>query len=597
MTYLRMHSLKGVNKMNRKGFTLAELVLSIGILGLVSMSLLSMLTAGYSMLFRSRKFAEDTYTVQQTIEQQMEDARVTAPDGVIGENHTFAINLWGKDIEGSWIQSDIASEGITHGEIHVFVPQYKVEYTVPEIDSVSIVAERSGTTISEPFFYPLNQDVTFTGTKVDGDQSNFLLNVYRWYMSPISATPSSDYRDWIIVKEWNEARTPLSFADAYDEDLEEFTAIPNIEANYNVLDLNADFGFSDEQIALNYAGRSFVYSVTPYSDIGRIGEEIFSNAISTNRILSIPDITVQVEWDGTESLDLRDDYSQVDANMLNSAIVPVNATWATPEVELWDPNDPANAGRTEDVHNGSVVGFPDGVKLHLIMVDEIVTLPVGSVSITGDSRLVIPTSSSLDFYYSAQILDSNGQPMTDAVVVWNVTGIDSGTTISNVSGNTLRIRVSSSAISGNFNISATYESESASLDVGVVKTYYSGLNYSTVSTTNNTNTRTTTYTINIKGNDGLAIATIPYEAFLIQLGGDERTLEEWDDYQIWSNNRLRDVYNITFNSQNNGTYVITMKNNRSSSNQYDYSGEVTIEYQSAPDVTIGTNLRVQYYDN
>src|SRR6056297_318565 len=302
--------------MNNKGLSLVELILSIALIGLISISTLPLITFGYTNLFSSSKYVDESYEVQQEVELVMEEKRDVSISE--GDPDSFTVEIFGKDITGHHIVKDIPDAGDSHGEINVFVPEYKVVYTVPVVDEGDVVvkAYRDGVFIPDdesetifPLATPESEStsssyITFQASEPDVSTEEFLLNVYRWYMSPVTSTPP-DKNDLIIVKEWNEARTPLSFEDSND-----LNHVPNIEVNYDELDLREvyahlypsypnlseeDEADLAEKINDRFAGRYIYYSVTPYSTIGRIGkEEISQELIASNKISSISDLYVTV---------------------------------------------------------------------------------------------------------------------------------------------------------------------------------------------------------------------------------------------------------------------------------------------------------------
>jgi hypothetical protein len=364
--------------MNNKGLSLVELILSIALIGLISISTLPLITFGYTNLFSSSKYVDEAYDVQQEIEQTMEEKRDVSISE--GDPDSFTVEIFGKDITGHHIVKQIPDTGNSHGEINVFVPEYKVVYTVPVVDEgdVVVTAYRDGVLIPEedagsifPLATPETEStsssyITFKATEPDVSTEEFLLNVYRWYMSPVTTTPPNK-NDLIIVKEWNEARTPLSFEDSND-----LTHIPNIEENYDELDLREVYAHlypsypnlsEEDELELaekindRFSGRYFYYSVTPYSTIGRIGkEEISQELIASNKISSISDIYVTVPVSADKYYP-NDNYPEVQAIMLDSTNLTVPAIWSPAEIDV------SSAG--EKTSHGTVVGYTPGVDLYI----------------------------------------------------------------------------------------------------------------------------------------------------------------------------------------------------------------------------------------
>ena len=375
---------------------------------------------------------------------------------------------------------------------------------MPVITSASIKAYRSGSIIADAdaaYIFPLDKTNAFKGTFVPGVQTDFLLNVYRWYMSPVSVDPPTNYRDWIIVKEWNEARPLLSY-----EDSDDFTFIPNIDANFDSLDFFRDFGLSDDDIADRFAGRYFVYSVTPYSLIGRVGDEIFSNAISTNKIERIDPIRVSAI---PGQYDIRTEYSTVKALMLNGLLQDVNVTWVDPIINL------LSTTQGEIVRTGTVTGYADPVEFHLTVdnnIPSILTLTILPDSrLLSDPRLIVPTFQSVneykfnfivkDQFYTTmdmesvdwQLLDANGALITSTDV-----SISAGV---GANVNTATLTVNPSAVGNvDYRVRAVLKSNPDIIDEKVYKSSKASAGKGVVTTVTNSNS--TNYTITVIDDQG-----------------------------------------------------------------------------------------------
>ncbi len=374
--------------MNSRGFTLLEIIISISLLAIIAIFVLSSMTFSFARLFDTQEMTVDTFSVQQDVEQKIEAASKEDID-YSEDSDDITMNIFGVDIWGHLVQEDVETVGNKYGQINVFVPKYTVVYAVPVLGNVAITAYRDDVLIPEdetesmfPLASPADEVdgieipasfVTLEGSEPDiSGEDDFLLNVYRWYMSPV-ASSVPDKRDLIIVKEWNEARTPLSIEDSQD-----LAFIPNVEEDYDELDFR-DFypDLEGEELcdAINerFSGRYFYYSVTPYSTIGRIGVEEFSEEIvSANKILSIDDIYVTIDV-GAEYYP-NDFYPTIPADMLNGGQLEVPVKWSPAEIGITNPQEEHIAS------HGTVIGFPDGVDLYLT----INAVTIESVSIPGE---------------------------------------------------------------------------------------------------------------------------------------------------------------------------------------------------------------------
>lgn len=294
--------------MKNKGFTLVEIIVSIAILGLLALGSIPLLTFGYVNLFESDKYTTEAYKVQQSVEQAIEAARDSGTEGGY-EVKIFEGESDEVTVKGYHINYEVPLADTSYGEIHVFVPKYEVVYTVPAVTAMSeVTAWRNGGSITTQNIVTLastSSYVTLRASEPTVSNNEWLMNVYRWYMSPVM--DFEDYgdlnldRDLIIIQEWNEARPEMKFADAVEVDEEEgptLVFIPNVEVDYNELDFRdffshiyldeeevyADLTSAEEEeicewINEEFSGRFFFYSVTPYSTIGRIGQEVFSDEI------------------------------------------------------------------------------------------------------------------------------------------------------------------------------------------------------------------------------------------------------------------------------------------------------------------------------
>ena len=200
-------------KMNKRGLTLIEIILALAILGILAASFLPVLTAVFKNVFQAKDITKGVYLTQQQLELAMEVARNedTSPEDL-------SIEIFGKNVVGHDLQLNVVDEkGGEYGQVNVFVPKYKVEYNVPKVKRVDLSAYSGEAYISNPSrIYPFDSSVKLVGSHVMESEEDFLMNIYRWYMSPVTTERPSNYQDWIIVKEWNEARAELSYGNSND---------------------------------------------------------------------------------------------------------------------------------------------------------------------------------------------------------------------------------------------------------------------------------------------------------------------------------------------------------------------------------------------
>lgn len=504
--------------MNRKGFTLVEILVAIALIGIIAVTFLPLLTFSYTHLLDAKRYTTDLNLIQKQVEQQMEIARNN--DAVTGAPDVSTISVFGKSVNAHVIKQPIKSAATpAHGEINALVPKNNIVYNEPAIDTISLSAYVNNTLVSNPqFLFPVTGSISFRGSDavVISHASDYLLSVYRWYMSPVmdigDTTPPTDIREWIILKEWNEARTPLSYGDSNG-----LTFIPNIESNFSRIDLS-EFAFldpshSDTLIAEKFAGRYFVYSVTPYSIIGRVGVEVFSNPISTNRISSIRDtvdneIRVSVEWIRPTTYTIANFYPTVQANMIDGTVRAMNVTWDSASIPITSATQP------DVTVNGRILGYPDGVKLILHVVDAIDNNP-GTTSIAGPTQLVIPRTGSTTAAYTAEVYNLAGVLLPSEPVTWSLTtGAGTGISINTTTG---VVTVASNATPRTLTVLATTTNPAvfANLQASVVSVGQVADANSLASTTNLTNPRRCQFSATIKDSNGITITGLTAVDFRI----------------------------------------------------------------------------------
>lgn len=266
----------------KRGMTLIEVIIAIAILAIMAIGFLSVFSSNFKMLVNAKHLTVDTFKAQKEVEEKIEDLKnkisITPIDITDPEiTKVSTMKIFGKNIDGYNIKKDIISESSNkHGEINVFVANKKIEYPVPVVDSVSLEV-RSNLGIVSTTEINLNDDSlklkAYNTMSADRkSQDAFLMNVYKWYVSFESIEDPVNPENYSLFKEWNEAKVPT----AYNPD--DPNSIPNIREGYDEFKFS-DYAIDEEKKSKLFENRYIIYSVTPYSKIGRIGKEKFSNPI------------------------------------------------------------------------------------------------------------------------------------------------------------------------------------------------------------------------------------------------------------------------------------------------------------------------------
>ena len=274
-------------KHNNKGMTLLEIMIAVALLSLVAASFLPAITYGFVSLVHSQQITQNAYDAQTLMEQQIQLMQDVTPTDV---NTTDTITVFGTAVKGHELR--ILANG---SDINVFLPKRPLSINVPVILAPSTTNVRKNLINQNPqpkIIDALDATLDIFASDVyitTATQQYFLLNTFRWYVSEemdSTVTPSGFTKDYIAIKEWNEARTLLSFAQSNN-----LSFIPNIKIDYNrfsTKELTDSLGLSQADLITRFGNRYVRYGVTPYSVIGRIGKEELSVPI----YLSAPRIVI-----------------------------------------------------------------------------------------------------------------------------------------------------------------------------------------------------------------------------------------------------------------------------------------------------------------
>lgn len=268
--------------MKNRGFTLIEVIFSITLIGLITVTFLPMITFGLNNTIEAGKFTDILFDYQTKVENKIDDLRSVDPNSV-NPDDTFSIQVFGQNVIGH----DIIINDDSSGEINMFLPMRNLNEIIPVIESPPVidVRENNAKLTPTPEYIDLyDNNISLFVHEIDitsETDDNYLMSVYRWYMSPEmsnSQSPSDSTNDYFIVKEWNEAKKQLSF-----EDSSKLKFIPNIKDLYNTFkfqEVKEKLSFSDEEDFINTFGNRYIrYGVTPFSLRGRIGKEELSNIV------------------------------------------------------------------------------------------------------------------------------------------------------------------------------------------------------------------------------------------------------------------------------------------------------------------------------
>ena len=273
--------------MKNKGMTLLEIMIALALLSIATACLLPAITYGFVTLVNSQTITQSIFDAQTQMEQQISLKQDVEPTDV---NTTQTITVFGTSVKGHVI--NISASG---ADLNVFQPKRPVSLTVPILLAPPVTNVRKNAVNVSPqpkIISALDSTLDVFASDVlitTATQQYFLMNTFRWYISDemdSTTTPSTLTKDYFAIKEWNEAKPLLSYAQSNN-----LNFIPNIKIDYNkfsIQELATNLSLSQTDIINRFGNRYVRYGVTPYSVIGRIGKE----ELSTPIYLSAPRITI-----------------------------------------------------------------------------------------------------------------------------------------------------------------------------------------------------------------------------------------------------------------------------------------------------------------
>ncbi|MFA9399124.1 MAG: Ig-like domain-containing protein [Clostridiaceae bacterium] len=252
------------------GFTLIEIIISLALLGLISVVLLSNNVLQFRLIKNTQNITQDVFTAQQDIENTITRVKKEVQDNTISETSTSYTLFSGENkrtVEGYPEKVDISSGSTSRTLFTVIannsMPEYKVASATVTIkfSNGNLIAYKDAPLLS------VKSDITLT------DPSNVnLTNIYRWYISrPGFNIP--------MVKNSIEIEKGTMFPIFPDD----YTIIPG--ASKSTL----------TSILPGYAGRHLVCTVTPASKSGKMGETAVSNPVFLSGLPVIQDLKLHLD--------------------------------------------------------------------------------------------------------------------------------------------------------------------------------------------------------------------------------------------------------------------------------------------------------------
>jgi len=266
-------------RLNRNGLTLVEIVVAIGLLGIIAVLFLTAFSGQFSMFSRTRQITDNLFRSQEIIEKDIDSIKtklVENPSSI--SNPTVSYNLFSASGTYSRQVSGFVSDTISHSSdtrlVAVVSDGRLPAFPVPEIISVDLKIVRNGTTATAALDNHENVASPGLSLKATSDieeNSVYYTSRHEWYVSNpgfnIPVIPTSDANYDVLV----------------DSDLDLGRLYPIFPNDYSPIPIEAYSGMSAESILASlsetYAGRHIIYKITPFAASGRMGDSVVSDPV------------------------------------------------------------------------------------------------------------------------------------------------------------------------------------------------------------------------------------------------------------------------------------------------------------------------------
>lgn len=264
-------------RLNRNGFTLVEIVVAIGLLGIIAVLFLTAFSGQFSMFSRTRQITDNLFRSQEIIEKDIDNIKtklVENPGSI--SNPTISYNLfsgiYSRQVSG--FVSDTLSHSSDTRLVAVVSDGRLPAFPVPEIVSVDLKIDRNGTLATHSLDNHENVASPGLSLKATSDieeNSVYYTSRHEWYVSNpgfnIPVIPTSDANYDVLV----------------DSDLDLGRLYPIFPNDYSPIPIEAYSGMSAESILASlsetYAGRHIIYKITPFAASGRMGDSVVSDPV------------------------------------------------------------------------------------------------------------------------------------------------------------------------------------------------------------------------------------------------------------------------------------------------------------------------------
>jgi len=296
--------------MNKRGFTLIELILGVAIVSVISLAMLTVISNNFNFLEKSKEMSKNTFLAQQEIELEISSLKGQLKDSGHGLSME-SITIDGIEVTYHHINK------LYHDEIfqYVVTPEQLPEYIL--LKTYDVKAQlKTGLYDAESVYAITTTSIEGSNTPDPATLDDFwMLDVRQWYVSRegfYTPTPKGDGTD-----------PNYKFFDYLEaEGLENQIGklYPSFPDDYILLGTETEVTLDD---LLAYGGRHVVYKVTPAAKSGKLGIPEVSDPVYISGLKDVSGLVLHLDasyLDPSNGVDVSSSDQLLRWNDLSSAI-------------------------------------------------------------------------------------------------------------------------------------------------------------------------------------------------------------------------------------------------------------------------------------
>ena len=252
--------------LNKKGFTLVEILIAMALLMVIAVAFVSSMTTNFSWLVSARVMTQNVFAARQSMEAEIESIKKDLLEGVTPDDKVSVTLFDGehqRSVDGYYREKEIAGNRVIRA---IIADIRNPDYPVPIVNSTLLRLRHGGAYLANNYDYVLRPGLSARATSVIADPDNvFLLNRHEWFVSRAGFN------------------IPMVSDELIDKDLDLGRLYPIFPYDYNPVPIKALSDTKSENdltsLLSEYTGRHIIYTITPYAMSGRKGTTVFSDPV------------------------------------------------------------------------------------------------------------------------------------------------------------------------------------------------------------------------------------------------------------------------------------------------------------------------------